>query len=91
MRQETDEPHLHCVVYFDRAVSACCVVAVRTMTAHEELDQVLRLLKRANELVLKLPSDGDQKTVEVATKLRWVIRRLSKRAWILATEIQPTT
>jgi hypothetical protein len=61
------------------------------MTAHDELEQVLRLLKRANELVLKLPSDGDQKTVEVATKLRWVIRRLSKRAWILATEIQPTT
>jgi hypothetical protein len=62
------------------------------MTAHEELEQVLKLLKRANELVLKLPTnDGDHKTAEVATKLRWVIRRLSKRAWILATEIQPTT
>jgi hypothetical protein len=62
------------------------------MTAHEELDQVLRLLKRASDLVLKLPAnDGGPMTVEVATKLRWVIRRLSKRAYILSTEIQSTT
>ena len=62
------------------------------MTAHEELDQVLRLLKRANELVLKMPAgDGGPMTVEVAQKLRWVIRRLSKRAYILSTEIQSTT
>ena len=63
------------------------------MTAHEELDQVLRLLKRANELVAKLPTDDKEayKTAEVATKLRWVIRRLSKRAYILSTEIQSTT
>jgi len=62
------------------------------MTAHEELDQVLRLLKRANDIVLKMPvTDGGAMTVEVAQKMRWVIRRLSKRAWILATEIQSTS
>jgi len=63
------------------------------MTAHDELEQVLRLLKRANDLVARLPTNDAEayKTAEVATKLRWVIRRLSKRAWVLATEIQPTT
>ena len=62
------------------------------MTAHEELDQVLRLLKRANDIVLKMPAgDGGAMTIEVAQKMRWVIRRLSKRAWVLATEIQSTS
>jgi hypothetical protein len=63
------------------------------MTAHDELEQVLRLLKRANELVARLPTDEAEayKTAEVAQKLRWVISRLSKRAWKLAREIQPTT
>ena len=60
------------------------------MTAHEELEQVLKLLKRANDLVLKMPN-SDAHATEVAQKLRWVIRRLSKRAWSLATEIQQTT
>ena len=77
--------------WFDSAVGVHPVPG-RAMTAHDELEQVLKLLKRANDLVLKLSAiDGGTMTVEVAQKLRWVIRRLSKRAWILASEIQPTT
>ena len=62
------------------------------MTAQDELEQVLRLLQRANDLVARLPTDDAEayKTAEAAQKLRWVIRRLSKRAWLLASEIQPT-
>jgi hypothetical protein len=63
------------------------------MTAHDELEQVLKLLKRANDLVSRLPTDDAEayKTADVEQKLRWVISRLSKRAWKLAREIQPTT
>jgi hypothetical protein len=58
----------------------------------DELGKVLDALDKALALLTRLESVPNEHQVYVKqskTRLRWAVRRLAKRAWVLATEVEP--
>jgi hypothetical protein len=60
----------------------------------DELSKVLDALDKALALLTRLETVPPQHAVYVKqskTRLRWAVRRLAKRAWVLSADIQVET
>ena len=63
------------------------------ITPLDELSKVLDALDKALALLTRLETVPPQHAVYIKqskAKLRWAVRRLAKRAWVLSMEVQAT-
>ena len=59
----------------------------------DEVQDVLAALARALDLLERMQSaqhSGNMHLEKARTKMLWAVRRLTKRAWVLACDIQDT-
>jgi len=65
----------------------------KTRPPLDEVQDVLNALARALDLLERLQSaqhSGNIHLEKARTKMLWAVRRLTKRAWVLACHIQDT-
>lgn len=62
------------------------------MSALDELTQILDLLDKAIDLLIRLqnvPENHGNYTIKAQEQMRWAIRRLSQRVWLLSSQLTP--
>ena len=81
---------------YERTVGAVGYRVGKLMTEHspaplDELQDTLAAIDRALNLLERLQSAPHSSNIHLEKpreKMRWAIKRLSKRAWVLTTQIQ---
>lgn len=69
-------------------------VGVGVMEPLDELNKTLDALDKALALLTRLenvPSEHQVYITQGKKRLRWIVRRLAKRAYILALQVEPDT